>query len=116
MDLQNMLQAITGRQIQRVKEALTSVKGEHLSRTSTADHDQHAPRYASITKEVDDLIPSEDGKKLCLRFLSVRGCKSTKAVPCFSGRAHFEPESLHAKVKAVIRKRFGGIKPKYASL
>ncbi|ETL86411.1 hypothetical protein L917_14156, partial [Phytophthora nicotianae] len=113
----HLVQSANEREI-RVKVQMKPVKND----TSRASKSTHASgrevtiSSTAITKDIDVLIPSQNGKKLCIRFLSVRGCKVTEDSPCYSGRAHFKRESLHTKVKILIRRRFGGLMPEYLSL
>ncbi|ETK79712.1 hypothetical protein L915_14450, partial [Phytophthora nicotianae] len=98
VDLQHLVQSANEREI-RVKVQMKPVKND----TSRASKSTHASgrevtiSSTAITKDIDVLIPSQNGKKLCIRFLSVRGCKVTEDSPCYSGRAHFKRESLHTK-------------------
>ncbi|EGZ08789.1 hypothetical protein PHYSODRAFT_524547 [Phytophthora sojae] len=83
--LQHILQTVSSRQLQRLRNEITQA-------------------------DLEKLIPLQDGTQLCLRYLSVKGCRSIPTAPCFTGRAHFDPESLHPRLKALIKKRFGGLK------
>ncbi|KAF4145676.1 hypothetical protein GN958_ATG05138 [Phytophthora infestans] len=53
----------------------------------------------------------EDGRKLCLRFLSKPGCQFTE----FSN-ALFRPESLVEGVKKLISERWGGLSAQYSDV
>ncbi|KAE9300026.1 hypothetical protein PF008_g23105 [Phytophthora fragariae] len=61
-------------------------------------------------------IPRQDGKEVCLKFLSKRGCPSSDPnVIDYASRVHFFPAALSEKLKGYIRNRFGGINSKYTS-
>ncbi|ETO68285.1 hypothetical protein F444_14860, partial [Phytophthora nicotianae P1976] len=72
----HLVQSANEREI-RVKVQMKPVKND----TSRASKSTHASgrevtiSSTAITKDIDVLIPSQNGKKLCIRFLSVRGCK-----------------------------------------
>ncbi|KAE9300347.1 hypothetical protein PR003_g22771 [Phytophthora rubi] len=61
-------------------------------------------------------IPRQDGKEVCLKFLSKRGCPSSDPNVCdYASRVHFFPAALSEKLKGYIRNRFGGFNSKYTS-
>ncbi|EGZ30160.1 hypothetical protein PHYSODRAFT_323592 [Phytophthora sojae] len=61
-------------------------------------------------------IPRQDGKEVCLKFLSKRGCPSSDPNVCdYASRVHFFPAALTEKLIGYIRHRFGGINSKYTS-
>ncbi|ETN03955.1 hypothetical protein PPTG_23674 [Phytophthora nicotianae INRA-310] len=81
----HLVQSANEREI-RVKVQMKPVKND----TSRASKSTHASgrevtiSSTAITKDIDVLIPSQNGKKLCIRFLSVRGCKPNEVT--FSSR------------------------------
>ncbi|KAE8887983.1 hypothetical protein PF003_g27906 [Phytophthora fragariae] len=61
-------------------------------------------------------IPRQDGKEVCLEFLSKRGCPSSDPNVCdYASRVNFFSAALSEKLKGYIRNRFGGINSKYTS-
>ncbi|EGZ10531.1 hypothetical protein PHYSODRAFT_520755 [Phytophthora sojae] len=114
--LQHILQTVSSRQLQRLRNEITQSSRAPRRGQEQLNNDYAAKQVAPLTKGLEKLIPHQEGTQLCLRYLSVKGCRSTPTVPCFSGRAHFDPESVHPRLKALIKKRFGGLKAKYSSL
>lgn len=55
-------------------------------------------------------MPSHDGKKLCMRFISNQGCRGKGNAYVFPHRGHFYPPRLPAPIKASIKANFGGLK------
>ncbi|OWY95156.1 LOW QUALITY PROTEIN: hypothetical protein PHMEG_00034914 [Phytophthora megakarya] len=79
-------------QLTRLREQLAHTK-QFTSRSDNSQTDGSS-KTSAITPELEKLIPMKDDKQLCLRYLSVKGYPQN-ATPYFSGRAHFEPNSLH---------------------
>lgn len=53
-------------------------------------------------------LPKQDGKELCMRHLSKRGCRGLPDGSCYTDtRGHFVPERLPAAVKAFIKNARG---------
>ncbi|KAG1702278.1 hypothetical protein DVH05_010068 [Phytophthora capsici] len=86
-------------------------------RPATAETNVRAHRTTSNT---GNRIPTgvyaqlplgEDGRRLCLKFLSKPGCQFTKC-----SNAHFRPESLAEDVKNLISERWGGLSAQYSDL
>jgi hypothetical protein len=64
-----------------------------------------------IPSEVSAEIPTQDGKEVCLHFLSKRGCKSSDPAKCtFKNRAHVWPEALPARLLQYITTRLDGLR------
>ncbi|KAE9243339.1 hypothetical protein PF002_g8317 [Phytophthora fragariae] len=76
--------------------------GSNLSRNGSDD--THPP------------LPQQDGKDVCLNFLSKRGCPSKDPSVCiFQSRAHFYPAAISDLLRNFIRRRFGGVNSKYTN-
>ncbi|RLN87954.1 hypothetical protein BBJ28_00027189, partial [Nothophytophthora sp. Chile5] len=118
VQLQNLLRLVQERRLHRLQALLEptlrtpALYGPPRDQTGTG----RVMRERRIAQEVTELIPEQNGKQLCLRYLSVKGCKTSKDSGCYSGRGHFVPSQLHSRVKDLIRTRFGGLKPQFASL
>lgn len=128
-DFRQILIHIQQRQIRELQAALST---PHSKRLPSSSKPSSTPQQGdssqlrvqcvvkseqSIPADVYALLPVEDGKRLCLRFLSNAGCRSNNGKSCLSAkRAHFVPGSLNPLVKDLITERFGGLKPEHASL
>ncbi|KAE9139427.1 hypothetical protein PF006_g13747 [Phytophthora fragariae] len=128
-DFRQILIHIQQRQIADLQEALAAAQSKRspaLPKPSlvTQSHDNGQRRQNRVVKgehsipaDVYAALPVEDGKRLCLRFLSTAGCKANNGKQCLSfNRAHFVPAQLDPIVREFIGKRFGGLKPEHNSL
>ncbi|EGZ08320.1 hypothetical protein PHYSODRAFT_527432 [Phytophthora sojae] len=65
--------------------------------------------------EVVAALPRKDGKKVCVRFLSKRGCASADPTVCkFPNLVHFEPATIDPIVRDYINTKLGGISDKFS--
>ncbi|EGZ09234.1 hypothetical protein PHYSODRAFT_525956 [Phytophthora sojae] len=70
------------------------------------------PVTARIPADVYSQLPkAEDGRRLCLKYLSQAGCQFSK---CSS--AHFLPEALPEGARKVILERWGGLGTQFSDL
>eukprot|EP00644_Phytophthora_capsici_P011548 jgi/Phyca11/128885/e_gw1.79.126.1 len=69
-----------------------------------------------VPDRIRNALPSENGKKLCMRFLSNQGCRSRGSQCAYSYRGDFRPQHLPGEVKVFISANYGGLKPKFQDL
>lgn len=119
-------------QQRQIKELQPALSATHPKRSSTpakpSSNSQHLDssqrRVQRVVKSEHSLpadvythLPVQDGKILCLRFLSNVGCKANNGKSCLSiKRSHYVPEKLHQVIRDFISERFGGLKLEHASL
>lgn len=61
-------------------------------------------------------LPQHDGKEVCIKFLSKKGCPSTDPDVCvYASRVHFYPAAISSQLRAYIRRKFGGVNSKYTN-
>ncbi|EGZ14149.1 hypothetical protein PHYSODRAFT_253098 [Phytophthora sojae] len=82
--------------------------------------DSFSSRTGAAAKRVPEFVlnalPIAQGRKLCMRYLSNQGCRSTGPQCTFAGRGHFRPQHLSATVREFIESRYGGLKPEFKDL
>ncbi|KAE8887054.1 hypothetical protein PF003_g29122 [Phytophthora fragariae] len=74
---------------------------------------KRSPAESKQTRVLQDIIaalPSQNGKSVCLKFLTRAGCPSRSPKRCMFGRAHFIPEKLEPVVRQYINDNMGGIR------
>ncbi|KAE9079805.1 hypothetical protein PF007_g23302 [Phytophthora fragariae] len=74
---------------------------------------KRSPAESKRTRVPQDIIaalPSQNGKSVCLKFLTRAGCPSRSPKRCMFGRAHFIPEKLEPVVRQYINDNMGGIR------
>ncbi|EGZ21471.1 hypothetical protein PHYSODRAFT_490447 [Phytophthora sojae] len=75
--------------------------------------------FSGYRKTPDDThpsLPQQDGKDVCLKFLSKRGCPSKDPSVCIvQSRVHFYPAAISDQLRNFIRHRFGGVNNKYTN-
>lgn len=88
-----------------------------LSNIAGASSRQSRPQRSNPRKEVSDNyppIPVQEGKEVCLKFLSKRGCPSSDPNTCiYANRAHFFPAAISNQLRSLLRKKFGGVHGNY---
>jgi hypothetical protein len=62
-----------------------------------------------IPQAVRAALPRQDRKPVCMRFLSVRGCRGRHGKCLDDTRSHFKPASLPPIVRAFIENHYGGL-------
>ncbi|KAG1696551.1 hypothetical protein DVH05_018244 [Phytophthora capsici] len=59
-------------------------------------------------------LPQQDGKEVCLKFISKKGCPSSDQNVCvFASRAHFYPAAISEQLRNYLRRKFGGVHSNY---
>ncbi|OWZ13262.1 hypothetical protein PHMEG_00013445, partial [Phytophthora megakarya] len=95
-------------------KAVPSSQSHHISQRRVQRESKSEP---SIPPDVYAQLPVQDGKRLCLRFLSNAGCRANNGSSCLSSRqAHFVPEKFNPLVRNFVTERFGGLKSEHAFL
>ncbi|EEY65071.1 uncharacterized protein PITG_16536 [Phytophthora infestans T30-4] len=60
------------------------------------------------------LLPQQDGKEVCFKFISKKGCPSGDQNVCiFASRAHFYPAAISDQLRNYLRRMFGGVHSNY---
>lgn len=72
---------------------------------STRQTDYRQPPTAKIPASVVHSLPKgDDGRRLCLRYVSKAGCNAAECA-----RSHFKPDALSDEAKTVIAQRWKGL-------
>ncbi|KAE9091518.1 hypothetical protein PF010_g18154 [Phytophthora fragariae] len=75
--------------------------------------DSFSSRTGAAAERVPEFVlnalPIAQGRKLCMRYLSNQGCRSTGPWCTFAGRGHFRTQQLSATVRKFIESRYGGL-------
>ncbi|KAE8986568.1 hypothetical protein PR001_g22564 [Phytophthora rubi] len=75
--------------------------------------DSFSSRTGAAAERVPEFVlnalPIAQGRKLCMRYLSNQGCRSTGPRCTFAGRGHFRTQQLSATVRKFIESRYGGL-------
>lgn len=67
-----------------------------------------------VPPDVLAVLPRQNGKELCLRHLSKRGCQSTDPARCVnSKRYHSRPATLPTQIRTHVKSNFGGLCEQY---
>ncbi|ETV72937.1 hypothetical protein H257_12267 [Aphanomyces astaci] len=97
------------------RHSTTTVQSDSIGQHSTAQHSR-----VGIPPAVRDNIPTSDGKSICLRFLSNKGCNAGPlGALCGRGsraRIHAIPTRLPSSVSSHIVTHLNGLKQEYSHL
>ena len=93
-----------------------AVTGILFTRDKRQRSETHQPSVAapkkqkvSMTDEIASSVPKENGKELCLLYISKKGC-SSRDDTCKYGRAHFSPRALPGVLLDYVKDKFGGLR------
>lgn len=109
----------------RHDEDLSELKEYYATKPVPAAHGQCSDQHRdgrdgrraaqpTIPANVTSLLPKQDGKELCMRYLSKDGCRGQGDGRCY--RAHFRPHILHPDVRSYIIERFHGLASSFSDL
>ncbi|OWY90351.1 hypothetical protein PHMEG_00041555, partial [Phytophthora megakarya] len=98
-----------------LRESCDGPKSTPSTRSRPAEHSKTARRTPGsnrIPPEIYATLPrGEDGKTLCLKYMSKTGCHFSN---CSYG--HFRPTSLSAEAKPAVTERWGGLGTSFSDL
>ncbi|KAF4131894.1 hypothetical protein GN958_ATG18927 [Phytophthora infestans] len=100
-------------------DAIRQSSGNHATQTSNTSRQPRSQRNTanSTKKEPSDNyspLPQQDGKEVCLKFISKKGCPSGDQNVCiFASRAHFYPAAISDQLRNYLRRKFGGVHSNY---
>ncbi|OWZ01066.1 hypothetical protein PHMEG_00027619 [Phytophthora megakarya] len=95
----------------------TGSTGGHYRVQGRQSKDRHVRFTGNVQRKPQRVVPLEvlvalpkhQGKALCMKYISVQGCRSQGISCIYEDRAHFEPASLPAVVRDHIEKHCGGL-------
>lgn len=91
-----------------------SYNHENRPISSTQDGSRRSGRASTFPRvpiEVVSMLPREDGRRLCHKYLSKVGCPVSDC-----SRGHFRPRSLPQYAKSVIDERWQGLASQFSDL
>jgi hypothetical protein len=114
----HLMELLQSQQDRRVAALLAPKPGRPASiHRPGPTREQRNSKSSAVPRELTALLPKQEGKTLCMRYLSKKGCSGPNPGQCFDpNRAHFKPLALPADAKSFIDKNFFGLAPGFNDL
>ncbi|KAF1772964.1 hypothetical protein GQ600_5841 [Phytophthora cactorum] len=80
-----------------------------INRSTNSGHGQRGQDLLRV-------LPTSNGKALCMKYLSKMGCPSRRDGRFSRKRGHFCPTSIPAKVRDIIVQHYGGFKAEFVNI
>jgi hypothetical protein len=104
------------RQHARLEQARQGSQYNPTSKSDQRSRHRDGAAVKQVPDQVLDALPSQKGKKLCMKFLANDNCRSRGSRCFYNYRGHFRPRHLPVVVKEFIEANYGGFKPEFQDL
>lgn len=124
---QQILPNIAGRRHEEINQRISRYEGRSVANGGGHPGKRHIsmtppPKFnrsgglQGVLMSVLAALPVENGKSLCMKYISNQTCRGTGEVCVFDKRGHFKPSELPSVVRNYIVKHIGGFKAEFKDL